>query len=375
MNSDSTNEDRGSWFPSASFQPNDETAQGTTGHIGAWLLWLAAAALPALTTRNPAYLLLLLLAMAIVQMALPRTTPQSTGWSFFLKAGLFLWLFTIPLNALTVHHGETVLFSLPRDMPLIGRIVGGPITLEAISFGFLTGLGLLAVLLVFVTFNRAIDPYQLMRAVPAVFFQTGVVTSIALSFVPQATVALREIREAQAIRGHRWRGLRDLVPLALPLLTTALERALQLAESMESRGFGMARVRNPTLRRWAQRMLLLGLLVMLGGLILRGFYVQGLLGSGILFVGGASVVAALILQNQSVVRSRYRRRPWTIQDKLQALLCGLGALAYLVVLILRSDLLSFYPYPQLHWPDFQPALGLLFLVLTVPAWLILWRRL
>jgi hypothetical protein len=86
------------------------------------------------------------------------------------------------------------------------------------------------------------------------------------------------------------------------------------------------------------------------------------------------VVAALILQNQSVLRSRYRRQTWTIQDQIQALSCGLAALAYLAVLILWPDQLSFYPYPRLHWPDFQPALGLFFLILTGPAWLILWRK-
>ncbi|MBN1484120.1 MAG: hypothetical protein JXA37_05310 [Chloroflexia bacterium] len=344
-----------------------------TGHTGAWALWMLAALLPALTTRNPAYLLLLLLAVTVVQLSLPRGEPGVADWRFFIQAGLFLWLFTIPLNALTVHAGETVLFRLPRGLPLIGWVIGGPITLEAVSYGFLSGFGLLVVLLVLVTFNRAVDPYQLTRAVPAVFFQTGVMTSIALSFVPQATLALREIREAQAIRGHRWRGLRDVVPLAMPLLTTALERALQLAESMEARGFGMVPMLRPALWRWGRRLLLVALLLLLVGLVFRGFYPRSPWPGVAVWLGGLGVLAALVLQNQSLLRTRYRRQRWMAPDTVMALASALILLAYLVLRFLRPEWLYFYPYPRLEWPDFQPLLGLLFLVLTTPAWLASWR--
>lgn len=345
-------------------------ASGTEhGHVGAWALWLLAAALPALTTRNPAYLVLLLLAVAVVYAALPEPSIQTSGWSFFLKAGLFLWLFTVPINALTVHYGETVLFTLPHTIPLIGGIVGGPITLEATAYGFLSGLGLLAILVVFVTFNRAVDPYQLLRAVPPALFQTGVMVSIALSFVPQAVTALREIREAQAIRGHRWRGLRDLLPLLLSLLTTGLERALQLAESMEARGFGVTPLRSRPARRWGSRLLVLALLALLAGLLARGFGGNRLLSSGLLVGGGTILAAALALHGRSVARTRLRRWHWRSSDTGVTLCCGLSALATLAVLVLQPERFSFSPYPQLHWPSFWPVLGTAFLALTAPAWL------
>lgn len=339
------------------------------GHIGGWLLWLLAAALPALTTRNPAYLFLLLLALVVVQASLPQSATQTAGWGFFLRIGMFLWLLTIPINALTVHYGETVLLTIPRQLPLIGSIIGGPITLEAIVYGFISGLGLLTILLVFVTFNRAVDPYRLMRTVPPAFQQTGVMASIALSFVPQAAMALREIREAQAIRGHRWRGLRDLVPLMLPLLTTGMERALQLAESMEARGFGTSSTRHPRLRRSGQALLLAGPLALLAGLLLRGFQGGSPLSNGILLGGGGAILAALILHSRSVSRSYYRSQRWGANDAVMALCSGLSALGYVLVLALQPDRLSFYPYPALHWPDFWPVLGLLILGLTAPAWL------
>lgn len=346
-----------------------------SGHAVAWVLWALAGMLPALTTRNPAYLLLLLLAVSVVQAALPAPSSQvAAWWRFLLRVGLFLWLVMIPLNALTAHYGETVLVTLPRSIPLIGGLVGGAVTLEAAVYGFLSGLGLLAVLAVFVALNRAVDPYQLLRAAPPAFFQTGVMASIALTFVPQAAAAFRQIREAQAIRGHRARGLRDVLPLFLPLLTTGLERSMQLAESMEARGFGSSPLRRPLARRLGQWLLLPALLALLAGLLLRGFLGETLGSLGLLLGGGAALGAAVVLHNRSVARTRYRARRWSYGDTLLALSSGLALLGYGLVLLLWPEGLAYSPYPRLDWPSFHPALGALFLLLTGPLVVLARRR-
>lgn len=328
------------------------------------MLWLLATSLPALTTRNPAYLLLLLLAVAVVYGALPTADAQEAGWATFLRLAGWLWLFTVPLNALTAHYGRTVLFTLPRVIPL----VGGPITLEAIVYGFLSGLGLLAVVWVFATFNRAVDPYRLLRALPPVFFQTGVMLSIALTFVPQAASALREIREAQRIRGHRWRGLRDLVPLLLPLLTTGLERASQMAESMEARGFGAAPLRSRRAWRWGQALLLPSLLLLLTGLVWRGFEkAPQPWGSLLVALGAGGLVLSLFLRARSIGSTRYRRQRWSLEDTTVTLGAALFAASYLIVRFRWPEVLTYSPYPQLAWPTFRPALGVAFLSLVLPA--------
>ncbi len=352
--------------PDARKSPSFREERLSPGHPAAWLLWAIAAALPALTTRNPAYLLLLLLAIAAVYGALPKRSQGTAGWGWFWKVALFLWLFTVPLNALTAHYGQTVLFTLPDSLP----IVGGPITLEAAAYGFLSGWGWLGVLAVFATLNRAVEPYRLLRVVPPVLFQTGVVASIALSFIPQAGLALREIQEAQAVRGYCRRGLRDLPPLLLPLLTTALERSLQLAEAMEARGFGNAPLRSPALHRWGQRLAILSLLALLVGLLWRGFR-EGPGGLGLSLAGLGLLLFSLILQSRAIGRTCYRARRWSSGDLALALAAGLGIALYVPLLSLSPQALAYTPYPRLDWPDFRPALALYFLLLALPA---LWAR-
>ena len=153
-----------------------------------------------------------------------------------------------------------------------GTAVGGPITLEVVIAGAVSGLMLLTILVVFAAFNSVVDHYQLLRATPAFLFQAGVIISIAITFVPQMVISAREIRQAQRIRGHRFRGIRDLLPLVIPLLANSLERAIQLAETMEARGFGSGvHPGSPHRAVLSQMGTLAGLLGLLAGLFIVAY--------------------------------------------------------------------------------------------------------
>ena len=211
-------------------------------------MWLAAALAPPLLTRNPFYLAGALAAVGVVYGVVARGREAVAGWGAFLRLGLVLVAFSALVQPLLVHVGATTLFTLPSwswHLDAFGRTLGtvelgGRVTLESVVYGIGRGLALLAVLLAFATFNARVDPYHLLRGIPRFLYQSGIVLSIALAFVPQMLAAQREIREAQALRGHRFRGLRDLVPLLVALLAEGLERSIDLAESMEARGFGYA---------------------------------------------------------------------------------------------------------------------------------------
>jgi energy-coupling factor transport system permease protein len=335
-------------------------------HTLAWVIWLVAAAVPAFTLGNPLYLALTLGAAWIVYAALGRSTPMGSSWGGFVKIGLFFLLLTIPFNALSIHAGRIILFRLPESWP----IVGGVITLEAILAGMVSGLSLLTILLVFAAFNAVVDHYQLLRATPAFLFQAGVVVSIAVTFVPQMVLSAQEIREAQRIRGHRFRGIRDLLPLIVPLLASALERAIQLAETMEARGFGSTvrptSRRQATLAQWGTLAALLALLAGLFMVTYLGEY--GAWGWLLAGLGVAGLSALFWLQGQGVRRTRYRSDRWTARDSVVA---AAGAVVVAVIVAARLTMpqaLVYSPYPPYSLlPPFDPWVGAVLLLLVLPA--------
>lgn len=330
----------------------------------AWLIWTVSAAVPALLIRNPLYLTIIALSAWLVYVVVGQNSDMAQSWGVLLKLGAFIWLVTIPFNALMVHQGEYVLFRLPPNWPLIG----GNITLEAVIYGFVSGLSLWALLLVFAAFNLAVDVSQLLRLTPAFLYQAGVVTTIALTFVPQMLRSAKEIREAQRIRGHHFRSWRDLLPLFVPLLTTALEHAVQLAESMESRGFG-GQLTGLTQREMnrLRLLMLLGLSLLLGGLFARAYSAK------LLFLGNAVLICASLLflrvfraLGRHVQRSNYRRSRWQRSDTIIALV-SLSVLLGTCLLRASDKLaLTYYPYPPYSLiPEFNAWIGLLLALLAV----------
>jgi energy-coupling factor transport system permease protein len=340
-----------------------------TFHPYAWSAWLAAAVLPALLTRNPLYLSMTLLAVGVVYIALGRRGPLARNWGAFVRFSAYLWLLTIPFVALLNHHGTIILLRLPPAWPLIG----GPITLEALLYGLTGGLALLALLLVFATFNVAVDQARLLRLTPGFVYQAGVVAGIAVAFVPQMVTTWAAIREAQQVRGHRVRGVRDLLPLLMPLLVTALERAMQLAESMEARGFGGEMLAATSSERLRIQVILLAGLGALGvGVAGLGFWPDRSWLAGVLLVGGGALLLwSFWEQGRRVRRSRYQRWTWARDDRIVLGLSAMAAAIWLAAMLTHSDWLLYYPYPPYSpWPMFEPVLGLAILLMVGPALLL-----
>ncbi len=364
-------------------------------HTLTWVAWLCAAAFSALINGQPLQTLLLIVAVGIVFTLASRVSlagassgavsRPAAGWKTFLSLGLWVWGVATIFNLFFAHAGRFVLFTLPRSWPLIG----GPITLEGLLYGLSHGASLFAVLLVFATFNLVLDAHRLLRWLPAGLFQAGLVISIALSFIPQLMSSLQDIREAQRVRGHRFRGLRDWIPLFVPLITTALERSLTLAESMEARGFGgiavgsdsVAGTRAPTRgtesfslaraslsgKSLSTALTLLGLFALLAGLVLRSMKPQAP-GTLLLLGGSVLLLAALYLQGRGFRRSHFRYEAWSPRDTWVSAASILCLITLSVVQWRLPSLLYFYPYPPSNpWPGFSPVVGLATTLLAAPA--------
>jgi len=338
-------------------------------HAAAWLGWAGGTLVILSTTRNPWYVGLTLVCIAVVRAAVRKRGDGSPPIPISMtRFGLVVIGFSAIFNALTVHFGRTVLFSLPEAIPFLGGVV----TLEAVVYGAVNGLVLTGLFAAFTVFNQAISIRQLVRLVPRAFFPVAVVTSIAMTFVPVTLRQYRAIREAQAVRGHRLRGLRDWLPLLMPLLTGGLERAFQLAEAMTARGF--AATESTPNNLYLRLITLTGLTLLTVGWLLRlvwGFSQSGLV---ILLVGLGMVIGALWLMGRRVPRTNYRPQLWTGRDWLVVIVTGAAALTFAAPWPgLDRSSLFFYPYPVLNWPPFQPFFGVALLGLLLPGLLILHR--
>lgn len=335
-------------------------------HTWSWVAWLVAAAVPAFLVRNPLYLALVIGCAWLAYWTLGRTSAVGSSWGSFMRIGLFLLAVAVPFNALSIHMGQIVLFRIPASWP----IVGGNITLEAVLSGVVSGVGLLTILIVFAAFNAVVDHYQLLRSTPAFLFQMGVVLSIAITFVPQMVIGAQEIRQAQRIRGHRFRGIRDLLPLVMPLLANGMERAIQLAETMEARGFGSA-IEAPSQRQAVlmQGGTLAALLSVLGGLVMVAYSLAAPWLGWALVLGGVGLMLVLFaLQGRRVHRTRFRRPEWQGRDTLLVLASVVVVAAVLVARALVPETVYYSPFPPSPlWPPFNPLLGGALLLLALPA--------
>jgi energy-coupling factor transport system permease protein len=335
--------------------------------VRAWLVWLVSVLAVASTTRNPLYLALVALSLAVVQaVAIPDVATERRGLvvSPWRLARVLLPL-SIAFNALTVHVGETVLFRLPAKWPLIG----GPVTLEAAAFGALNGAALLLLLAGFGVLNAAVPMRDLLRLTPRAFHQMGVVVSIALTFFPHTLRTLARVREAQAIRGHRVRGVRDWTPLVVPLLVGGLEQAMGLAEAMVARGYGSTRAADQPVG--VRVLLVLGLLGVLvgwaGRMVLPEWSLQVgprqlALGTGVALLGAALVLLALWWAGQDVLYTTYRPRRLNARDVGVMVAAGLAIGA-----VFLPGRLAYSVYPRLSVPPFDLLRGGLLLGLLGPA--------
>lgn len=314
------------------------------------MIWAACAGCVALLTRNPWYLCI----VAAVGVAVRwRATRQPPTWG---ALRLFLGLLAFPtlFNFLFSRAGATVLLTLPV------RWVGGPYTLEALLFGGLAGLQLASLLTVMMTFSVLLSPTALLRRIPAALAPAGITASIAMNFAPQARRSFEAVREAQQVRGHAPRGLRDLRGIVTPLVILSLESALTVGEGLATRGWGAGGLRGPQrFVAWAGA----GLLAM--G-VLAWWMAPGHAGlAGMLALAGACLLAAVLARGGA--RSRYRPEPWTGLDTLVAgvSLGVLGAVGILTVWF--PTLLAHEPYPRAVWPRFQATLALAIGLLGLPA--------
>ena len=119
-------------------------------------------------------------------------------------------------------------------VPVLGRL---DITNEELRNGLFQGLRLTAVALAFAAYALLLDHDRLVQG--AGFARRSVLAiALATRLVPTLERDAGGLVEALRGRGVEVTGLRGRARLLSPLLAGSLERALNLAEAMEARGYG-----------------------------------------------------------------------------------------------------------------------------------------
>ena len=165
-----------------------------------------------------------------------------------------------------------VIFTLPSiDLPdfLVGIRLGGPVTTERLTSALSESMTFAAIILAISIAHAWTTPHRLLKALPYRFYGFGLATSIATSITPQTATSISRVNQALRLRGDESSGARRARRIIMPVLEESLERSIDLAASLDARGYGLGK--KPTKyrpQRWqfAESLPIIGILLLIATL-------------------------------------------------------------------------------------------------------------
>ncbi len=317
----------------------------------AWLAWVVMTMAIALTTTNPFYLAIVLLAVVLVAVLAPKTASAVAGFRTVAVFGLILFGISMGIAVINGNAGSHILLTVPGpDVPgwLGGLRLGGPVTGEGLVAATVRGLAILCVMLAFAAFNGAVSPQRVLRLAPAALFHAGLVVTVGLTLLPASIDDVRRIREMRALRGAGT-GPRQLPALVVPAVIGGLERSMKLAEAMEARGYASS---PPLAGQWR----VVGALSV--PLLLAAAWGWSYYDWAKPYAAAAALLGLAALAAWGVAGARARRVTRLNTERAPtadrfAVVCSLLSAAA-VVLASGSgwDALKYNPFGNLPWPEF-----------------------
>jgi energy-coupling factor transport system permease protein len=212
----------------------------TRATVGA--VWTAAMIAAALLIDHPA--LLAVLAVCVLCAGAAAGVGRELARSLRLAA-----VVAVPIvlgNVLVSRQGLTV-FARLGDLGPLGQ---GDLTVEALVYGAMIALKVAVVMLATTLFSLAVDPDELLRTARRLSFRSALTASLATRMVPVLARDAQRLAEAQRTRelahaaaalprsrAHRV-GMR--ARLVSAMVSSSLDRAMDVAATLELRGFACA---------------------------------------------------------------------------------------------------------------------------------------
>jgi energy-coupling factor transport system permease protein len=208
---------------------------------GVGVLWVIALSAATLVLYHPLVLLTLLGAVlaagagAGVGARLLRAT----------RTAAIVWLPIVLVNVLVSREGLTV-FARLGDLGPFGQ---GDLTVEAVVYGAVIALKVMLLILVTTLASLAVDPDETLRILRRLSFRSALTASLATRMVPVLAADTKRLAEAQRTRPDGGaHGARGRLALVRAVIAGSLDRAMDVAATLEVRGFATAR-RAPRLHR------------------------------------------------------------------------------------------------------------------------------
>jgi len=209
------------------------------------LAWIGCISVLALLFNDPAYLALLFISTLPVIV----TARVCKEWLALMKLTLCLSAAIVLINALVAgQQGSHILLQAPFEIPVFGVPT---LSVEAILYGLAMSLRLFTIISAFAVLTLTVHPDDLMLSMLKMRLphKAVMVATLSSRFFPTLMDDAERITAAQKSRGldldagnlaHKVRARMSII---VPLLSNSLDRAIQIAESMESRAFGSGKAR------------------------------------------------------------------------------------------------------------------------------------
>lgn len=181
--------------------------------------------------RHPVYLVISFISSTTYYLKLSGKDGRKTVFRFLLP----MLLFVVIINSFFNHYGVTTLFILPS---------GNNFTFEALVMGIVSGITVVSVIQWFFCCNEVVTEDKFMHIFGRILPKGALVVSMILRFVPLYRRRYKEISQARKCMGLNGTDsfickMKNTFKNIGILVSWSFENAIETADSMKARGYGL----------------------------------------------------------------------------------------------------------------------------------------
>jgi energy-coupling factor transport system permease protein len=140
----------------------------------------------------------------------------------------------VAVNVLVAQRGATILFRF-GELPVGGEL---DVSLEALAEGIVLAMRIIVSLVVFAVWSACVDPDRVLRAIRPLAARSALTATLIARLVPLAAADGARMSEAGRLRGPAAAPL-GRGAIARRLIAGSLDRSVDIAATLELRGYGL----------------------------------------------------------------------------------------------------------------------------------------